>query len=83
MPINPTPTIPIRTIAVFPLFSRAYGIAPFSWFARFSPLLPNSWRISWRFRASNLTHSRGGNARHLAYWGPTGVQLLGHRRKLA
>jgi hypothetical protein len=48
MPINPTPAIPILTIAVFPFAAIAYEIAHLSWFARFSPLLPNSWRISWR-----------------------------------
>jgi hypothetical protein len=49
MPMNPIPTIPIRTIVVFPLLSAFYGFAPFSRFACFSPVLPNSWRISWRF----------------------------------
>src|SRR5262245_22114873 len=37
MPINPTPTIPILTISVFPLFFDVYGFAPFSQLACFSP----------------------------------------------
>src|SRR6516164_7171022 len=34
---NPTPTIPILTISVFPLLFDSYGFAPFSRFACFAP----------------------------------------------
>src|SRR5262249_49083924 len=37
MPINPTPTIPILTISVFPLLFDVYGFAPFSRIACFAP----------------------------------------------
>ena len=54
MPINPTPTSPILTIVVFPLQVLSCGFARLAWLAPFSPLLPNSWRISWREPASLL-----------------------------
>jgi hypothetical protein len=57
MPINPTPTIPIRTIAVFPLLFTAYGFAPFSRLACFASVSPISWRISWRYGPGNVVGS--------------------------
>ena len=48
MPIKPTPTIPIRIIDISPCASSGCGIPPFARFARFAPLFPTSWRISWR-----------------------------------